>query len=1286
MKKRTIYKLTFILFAVILLGHFCVADFLSYAQEPEEDAAADSVSDDLAISGNTKDNGWTISYGEDGKTEYALDTECIYGNAKYSLRIKNKDYNVSGMKQTFSVKPNTWYSFTAMVRYEGYEADPKATVDKSGASLGKHKTSYSSGKSHSSEWKKLEYVFRTKDETKYTLELKNGIYYGACKGTAWFCDLDLREASSCSNEWNILAIVFKNVQTSDFSASFDAKDVQYEAEVTGKLKDALYEMSDGLMSVKNVDVVSTEVPATEWKPNIDENGILQGYYDVRNEDVISEILDSSDKMYNQIFLIYPAYDYTKYWWGMSSNDFRGCNVCRLVDRPGGKTFGTSKFCTNVFVHEMCHDLEADTIALGYDTCPLHYYQELGYTTVQQQYDWYCLFLQDKTGYGKTVDKEAYQVAQGYNSIFRDGTASSESEEISYVTLGFTGVDISSQTVRSGWHGTKPEDPVKDGYIFDGWYTDESYTEYFDFYLPMKKDAYVYAKWVKDDPDFVVVDGKLTAYKGKGGDIVIPEYVSDIGSGILNDYKDITSIGVAENNKWFCSIDGVLLSKDKKTLVVYPNAREGDYTVPAGTKKIENYGFFRCKGITKLTLPEDLEEIGSSAILQCGALKSINIPKGLKKIGFQAMNGGKFLTGSLVLEQVESIAGYAFHSTGITDVNIEGSISTIDSYVFGNCVSLNSVYLPTGIIEIKKNAFSGCKALTDLYYAGTEKQWEMVKKDESGIPENCRIHCTARTFYTVSFDGTDLKPVQVEEGKCVARPQDPVKDGYDFAGWYADAKYTLEYDFDTPVTSDLTIYAKWEKNVSIYGKVLRIGPTGDYENLYSAFSAISAEVKKGTASNEYLLEIENGVTETRALKTPKGDITITLKGERVNLSSAVLKVNCDLDIICDLNSVKPLNIKVSKGRSVTISSSMSNPGTISGTKSSKLYITEDVTAVSVKNFASVESNAATLSIQKSFSGIGSFEGSLNCGTSTRIDKVTDAYMYLKTAYAKNTTIGSIGGVLSVSADALQPVAATYLFNLKEAKLAPEKVQVLNKDEKGRELKAYRYQKGQVKAAFPRAITMGGVYYPDFEQACLAMTDPQGIYTIQLNEDISLTNPVLPRKVQRLSIIGGNSMKTLDIGKSKSLIVRYPLIMNNVKLTSHGELAALKVKASYVNLANVRLGSVSSYGWIGCYYDVWVNGAVTAAGLFSDAGATLSCQSLKINKLGVSAGANNFLACPITLGFIGQNGEYVKLQANSRIKAVKKFKGNFDDSLLLLSEENLPNGKLALVNGKMYAVTR
>ena len=53
---------------------------------------------------------------------------------------------------------------------------------------------------------------------------------------------------------------------------------------------------------------------------------------------------------------------------------------------------------------------------------------------------------------------------------------------------------------------------------------------------------------------------------------------------------------------------------------------------------------------------------------------------------------------------------------------------------------------------------------------------------------------------------------VKDGDTLSKPEDPSEKGYTFMGWYTDENFTKKYDFSSPVTSDLTLYAHWCANV------------------------------------------------------------------------------------------------------------------------------------------------------------------------------------------------------------------------------------------------------------------------------------------------------------------------------------------------------------------------------------------------------------------------------------------------------------------------------------------
>ncbi len=66
-------------------------------------------------------------------------------------------------------------------------------------------------------------------------------------------------------------------------------------------------------------------------------------------------------------------------------------------------------------------------------------------------------------------------------------------------------------------------------------------------------------------------------------------------------------------------------------------------------------------------------------------------------------------------------------------------------------------------------------------------------------------CTV-TF--VSNGGSSVSDVEVENGEKVTKPTNPTKDGYEFSKWTTDEEGNEEYNFDTAITSDITLYAQW----------------------------------------------------------------------------------------------------------------------------------------------------------------------------------------------------------------------------------------------------------------------------------------------------------------------------------------------------------------------------------------------------------------------------------------------------------------------------------------------
>ncbi len=86
-----------------------------------------------------------------------------------------------------------------------------------------------------------------------------------------------------------------------------------------------------------------------------------------------------------------------------------------------------------------------------------------------------------------------------------------------------------------------------------------------------------------------------------------------------------------------------------------------------------------------------------------------------------------------------------------------------------------------------------------------------------------------TYYSVYFHDTNLPNIRVREGEAITRPATPIKNGYDFQGWYGDFALTYPYVFETPVTSNLILYPRWNPSTdSATGDYYYISRSSNYE--------------------------------------------------------------------------------------------------------------------------------------------------------------------------------------------------------------------------------------------------------------------------------------------------------------------------------------------------------------------------------------------------------------------------------------------------------------------------
>ena len=112
-------------------------------------------------------------------------------------------------------------------------------------------------------------------------------------------------------------------------------------------------------------------------------------------------------------------------------------------------------------------------------------------------------------------------------------------------------------------------------------------------------------------------------------------------------------------------------------------------------------------------------------------------------------------------------------------------------------------------------------------------------------------------YTITFnsnDGTSVAPQNVNAGEKLAEPTPaPTKVGFTFDGWYEDSTFSKKFDFNTPITDSMTLYAKWTENKYTLtfdanggtGSMTAIADlTGEYTLPANEFTAPSGKQFKG----------------------------------------------------------------------------------------------------------------------------------------------------------------------------------------------------------------------------------------------------------------------------------------------------------------------------------------------------------------------------------------------------------------------------------------------------------
>lgn len=121
-------------------------------------------------------------------------------------------------------------------------------------------------------------------------------------------------------------------------------------------------------------------------------------------------------------------------------------------------------------------------------------------------------------------------------------------------------------------------------------------------------------------------------------------------------------------------------------------------------------------------------------------------------------------------------------------------------------------------------------------------------------------------FKVTFDskgGNSVDTQTIEEGKTATKPTDPTRKGYAFRGWFTDKDLTKSFNFNTTITADTTLYAKWEEdkpvvpvkqslyisNIEYNGRYVSGKVTADGEPVYKATVTLKIDGSKTSKAKE-----------------------------------------------------------------------------------------------------------------------------------------------------------------------------------------------------------------------------------------------------------------------------------------------------------------------------------------------------------------------------------------------------------------------------------------------------
>jgi hypothetical protein len=244
-------------------------------------------------------------------------------------------------------------------------------------------------------------------------------------------------------------------------------------------------------------------------------------------------------------------------------------------------------------------------------------------------------------------------------------------------------------------------------------------------------------------------------------VTIGAAVASIGDGAFDGSGSLAAINVNAGNPTFTSVAGVLFDKGQTTLIIYPEGKLGNYTIPSSVTRVGDSAFNGCYNLYNVTIPTNVLSIGEQAFFNCTSLDPVMIPESVTNIGAGAFAGCSSLlnlvvaSGNLFYSSADSvltdkslttllafpgglngqyiarlgglmgpglysipnsiisIGDYAFYDSKLTNVVIPDNVANIGDYAFYYSPGLTNLIIPNSVTNIGSNAFFFCFGLNNV---------------------------------------------------------------------------------------------------------------------------------------------------------------------------------------------------------------------------------------------------------------------------------------------------------------------------------------------------------------------------------------------------------------------------------------------------------------------------------------------------------------------------------------------------------------------------------------------